>query len=122
MLKTENFVPEVYYKYSRDFQFLGRLFDTVLNGPKSNADMLYGIPDYQYASSSLIILLAKTLGFQPRHEYDNEQLTAVCSILPDLLRYKGTLKAIDLLCTTVLRAEGLLTEATSQMSRQNPFE
>jgi hypothetical protein len=44
MIKLQNYTPEIYYKESRDFQFIGRLFDLVLNAVKTDADLLYHIP------------------------------------------------------------------------------
>ena len=107
LLQFKNYTPEVYYKQSRDFQLLGRLFDTVVNHVKTNTDMVYTIPDGQYAGSGMIDLLVLTLGFKPKHNYNIEQLRAVCSILPTILRIKGTKTALELTCRAILRAEGL---------------
>ena len=44
MIKLRNLTPDVYYNESRDFQFIGRLFDVVLNSVKTEADLLYNVP------------------------------------------------------------------------------
>ena len=41
MIRLQDMTPSVYYDQSRDFQFIGRLFDVVLNSVKTNADMVY---------------------------------------------------------------------------------
>ena len=38
MIKLQNLTPEVYYKESRVFQFIGRLYDIVLNSVKTETD------------------------------------------------------------------------------------
>lgn len=104
-IQLKNYTPEIYYRQSRDFQLLGRLYDIVLNSVSTNIDMIYSIPNPEYASSGLIELLALTLGFKPKHVYNVNQLKAVCSILPNILRVKGTLAALDLTCKALLNAE-----------------
>ena len=44
MIKLQDYTPEVYYRESRDFQFIGRLYDLVLNYVKTNADLIYSLP------------------------------------------------------------------------------
>lgn len=107
MILLKDYTPEVYYQQSRDFQFIGRLFDLVLNSLKTNADMIYDIPASDAAGSKLIDLLALTLGFKATHEYNIKQLVNVCSILSVILRNKGSLKAIELVCAAILNAEGI---------------
>ena len=107
MIKLQDYTPEVYYKQSRDFQMIGRLFDVVLNAVKTNADMIYDIPSSDAAGSDLIDLLVLTLGFKHQHNYSVRQLAAICSIFPTILRNKGSLEAIELVCQTLLTAEGI---------------
>ena len=40
MIKLQDMTPDVYYNQSRDFQFIGRLYDIVLNSVKTNADLI----------------------------------------------------------------------------------
>ena len=44
MIKTKNLTPENYYKQSRDFQLIGRIFDFVLNYLKTNVDAVSNNP------------------------------------------------------------------------------
>ncbi len=107
MIKLQNLTPEVYYKQSRDFQFIGRLYDVVLNMAKTNSDLIYGIPSTDDAGSDLIDLLVLTLGFKNQHSYNIRQLSAICSIFPTILRKKGSQEAIELVCKALLNAEGI---------------
>lgn len=108
MIELQKLTPEIYYKQSRDFQLLGRLYDIVLNAAKTNADILKNLPTI--SSDSLLDmsdLLTATLGFQTKRNYSIKQLGNVCSVLPQLMRYKGSLKSIQLLGETILNAEGI---------------
>lgn len=107
MIRLQDLSPEVYYNQSRDFQFIGRLYDIVLNYVKTNADVIYDIPSPDAAYSDLIDLLATTLGFKARHKYNLNQLKAVCSILHYVLKAKGTLKAIKIVLQALLTSEGI---------------
>ena len=108
MIKLEELTPLIYYKESRDFQLIGRLFDLVLNFCKTSADTIYYLPQSLNADKQFVTLLAMTLGFKPKHNYNSTQLRAICSILPTILKNKGSLNAILLIATTLLRAEGIV--------------
>ena len=86
MIKLQDYTPDVYYNESRDFQFIGRLYDIVLNYVKTNADLLYDLPLSDNSDSQFIELLAFTLGFQPKHKYTAKHLRAICSVFSDILR------------------------------------
>lgn len=107
LLQTQKFTPRVYYEQSRDFQLLGRLFDVVMNSVKANAEMLYSLPLSQNSDERLLELMSLTLGFKARHEYNNQQLKAFCSVFPYVLKHKGSLEAFQALVNALANAEGL---------------
>jgi hypothetical protein len=107
MIRLQDLVPNVYYEKSRDFQFIGRLFDIVLNSVKTNSDTLYNLPGGKNKDERLLNLLAFTLGFQPKHHYNSKQLEAICSVLPLIIKNKGSLGAIIIATNALLHAEGL---------------
>ena len=104
MIKLQNYTPEIYYKESRDFQFIGRLFDLVLNAVKTDADLLYHIPLSTDSDEKLLELLAMTLGFKPKHQYNAQQLKAVCSVFTEILKYKGSIKALKIACEALFNS------------------
>ena len=122
MIKLQNLTPEVYYKESRDFQFIGRLYDTILNAVKTNADMIYDIPASDSAGSKMIDLLALTLGFKARHNYSINQLTAICSIFPIILKYKGTEEALNSVIKALLSTEGITKNYDIAVDTYDPFK
>jgi len=107
MIRLQDSTPSIYYTESRDFQFIGRLYDIVLNSIKTNADNLYNIPINENMDEKLLNLLSLTLGFQSKHHYNSKQLMALCSVLPEVLKSKGSLKAITTAVNALLQAEGI---------------
>lgn len=107
MIKLQNMTPAIYYDKSRDFQYIGRLYDIVLNAAKTDIDCIQYINDIDTCDSTLLNLLALTLGFKLNHDYNAVQLRAICSVLPLILRNKGSIKAVTTACDAILAAEGI---------------
>jgi hypothetical protein len=105
MIKFQNLVPSVYPNASRDFQYLCWLIDIVLNSVKHNVDDLYDLPNTK-ADPRLTELLAMTLGFKVKRNYDKKQLSALVSIIPKILKYKGTIRAIELAGNALINSSG----------------
>jgi hypothetical protein len=107
MIKLQDLTPAIYYNSSRDFQFIGRLYDLVLNYSKTNAANLYNLPIGKNMDEQLLNLLALTLGFRPTKTYNSKQLRAICSVLPTILKHKGSIEALVLAINALLAAEGV---------------
>lgn len=120
MIRLQDYTPEIYYKESRDFQFIGRLFDIILNSVKTEADTIYNIPVSDNSDDRLVDLLAMTLGFQAKHQYSGKQLRAICRVFPEIIRKKGSIEAILIACNAIFAAEGL--EQTTQYEFYNNKE
>ena len=118
LIKFQDLTPEVYYKRSRDFQYIGRLFDLVLNNAKMNTDIISSLPLNPDMDPRLLDLLALTLGFKSKHEYNTKQLAALCSIFSFVLRNKGSKLAIETACNALLNAEGITKGASIEVSNQ----
>jgi hypothetical protein len=109
MIRLQKYTPEVYYERSRDFQFIGRLYDVVLNSVKTNADTIrYGLPFNPQSPQELLSLMTMTLGFKAKHQYSHSQLLAICSIFSEILKNKGNIRAIQLIGEAILKTEGIL--------------
>lgn len=107
MIKLQNLTPEIYYKQSRDFQFIGRLYDIVLNYVKTNATNLYNLPIGDNMDEQLLNLLALTLGLKTNKQYNSKQLLAICKTLPAILKHKGSIQALVLATNALVAAEGV---------------
>lgn len=112
MINFYNQVPSVYNSASRDFQYISWLVNVVLNSVKHNVDDLYSLPNVQ-SDSRLTELLAMTLGFKIKRNYDQRQLKALISIIPYILKYKGTIKAVTLARIALIKASGISGAATT---------
>ena len=123
MIKFSNQVPSVYPNTSRDFQYLGWLIDIVLNSVKHNVDDLYNLPNNK-ADQKLTELLAFTLGFKVKRNYDKDQLYALIAALPRILKYKGTKTAVDMAGNALLGASGYGASRvfSSSISAEDPGE
>lgn len=115
MIKFSNQVPLVYPNTSRDFQYLCWLFDIVLNSVKHNVDSIYNLPNNK-AEPKLTELLALTLGFKIKRNYDQNQLSALVAALPRILRYKGTKTAVDMAGNALIAASGAAGHFKSETS------
>lgn len=97
MIKSQKLVPEVYYKRSRDFQLFGRIYDLVFNYLKNNTLAIEDLSLNTNPNQKVLALMCNTLGFKTKHDYNNNELSALCSIFIPCIRNKGTIKAIKLL-------------------------
>jgi hypothetical protein len=104
MIKFSNQVPSVYSNASRDFQYLGWLIDIVLNSVKHNVNGIYDLPNS--TDPRLTELLAMTLGFKVKRNYDQDQLRALVAALPRILKYKGTIAAVEMAGRALIAASG----------------
>lgn len=105
MIKFRDQVPSIYTNASRDFQYLSWLIDIVLNAVKHNVDGIYNLPNTN-AEARLTELLAMTLGFKVKRNYDQKQLAALVAALPRILKYKGTLAAITMAGEALIATSG----------------
>lgn len=106
-MKVKNMVPEVYYRDSRDFAFIGRLIEILLNYMKTGADCVSTSLKSDSANPNTIQLLVNTLGFDSKHEYINKDLIYIASTFCDLLRNKGTGYAIDTAIRLLLNSQNI---------------
>lgn len=120
MLQIREYVPDIYYNSSRDFQLLAHLFDVVLNAVKTDTDQLVSLPLSVDSDDRLLDLMAFTFGLRfDRSKYTAAQIRNICSVAPELIKTKGSLRSIELLCTAVLRAEGLNDDCTIEVATNN---
>lgn len=114
LIKFREQVPSIYPSASRDFQYLGWLIDIVLNSVKHNVDDLYDLPNSK-TDSRLTELLAMTLGFKVKRNYDQNQLQALVAALPRILKYKGTMTAVNMAGNALIAASGAIGNFDSKV-------
>lgn len=116
MIKFYEQVPSIYSNASRDFQYLCWLIDIVLNSVKHNVDGLYELPNTT-ADTKLTELLAMTLGFKVKRNYDQKQLAALVAVLPRILKHKGTKTAIEMAGKALIATSGAVGSITVEVSK-----
>ena len=107
MIKTKDLVPEIYYKFSRDFQFLGRSLDVVFNYAKMNTDLLTGNPLSVNLDDSLVLLATRTIGFETKHQYNAQDLRNICSVFSSIIKDKGTETSIKRAVQTLMNSQNI---------------
>ena len=101
MIKTRDLVPSIYYNKSRDFQAIGRVFEVLYNYAKTNTDLLLN----SYEDTKMLDLLAKTLGFNSKHNYNTDDLVTLCSTFITIIKNKGSLTSINQAITALLKSQ-----------------
>ena len=104
-MQVEKMVPEIYYKESRDFAYIGRIFEILFNYVKTNADCIIAPIDSISIQTFCIEMLSDTLGFSKKHEYNLNDLLAIIMSFQKLLRNKGSLTAIELAIKLMMTAQ-----------------
>jgi hypothetical protein len=107
MVKVQRNVPDYYYDESRDFQLIGRIFESVLNHSKTATDIIVNTPLSQKYDVSLIDLVTLTIGFESKRKYDVPNLMALISSFKSILKIKGTKKSIEDCVRVLLKAQNI---------------
>ena len=105
MINLQRCIPEIYYSESRDFQLLARAFEVVFNYEKTSVDAMRGLIFDKNFDVRLLTLLAYTMGFSSKHNYNTKDLYNLCSTFAKLLKKKGSLDAIYLSIDALLNAQ-----------------
>ena len=121
MIKVHDLLPGIYYKESRDFQSLGRVYEVLFNYLKTESDLSNLDLLSSNSNIKLLPLLAKTLGFDSKHDYNIQDLKALCSSFVGLLRYKGSIIAIDEAVKILLNSQHINSEFDIVPSDNDPY-
>ena len=106
-MKVENMVPGIYYRESRDFAYIGRVFEILFNYMKTGADNINTVLTDKYISSNLLDLYANTLGFDPKHEYDDTDLYYILSGFSTMIKHKGSIDAIKIALQLMFNSQNI---------------
>ena len=106
-IRAQNLIPEVYTDESRDFQILCRLYDSIYNGIKYDADSIKYIVDARNIQSGLLPLLQTKLGFLTKKNLNDTEIRYVLRVFPELVRNKGSLNAIRKLLNMCLKLNNI---------------
>lgn len=114
MIRYQEMVPDYYIEKSRDFQVLCRLYDFTLNATKYNIDSMRTITDTRAAKDTVLPLIGDKFGIYDREAYSNRFLLEA---LPIALKYKGSLKAVNILINAFLDSQEIFDYVTAFISK-----
>ena len=114
MLRFQEMVPDYYIEKSRDFQVLCRLYDFTLNAVKYNIDSMSTITDTRAAKDTVLPLIGDKFGIYDKEAYSNRYLLEA---LPIALKYKGSLKAVNILINAFLDSEEIFEYVAAFISK-----
>lgn len=114
MIRYQELVPDYYVEKSRDFQVLCRLYDFTLNATKYNIDSMNAITDTRRAKDTILPLIGDKFGIYDRESYSNRFLLEA---LPIALKYKGSLKAVNILINAFLDSQEIFDYVTAFVSK-----
>lgn len=114
MLRFQEMVNDYYIEKSRDFQVLCRLYDFTLNAVKYNIDSMSAITDTRAAKDTVLPLIGDKFGIYDKEAYSNRYLLEA---LPIALKYKGSLKAVNILINAFLDSEEIFEYVTAFISK-----
>jgi hypothetical protein len=68
--------------------------------------MVFNLPLSINSNNQLLDLMAFTLGLRlDKAKYTSEQLRAICSVAPKLMKTKGSITSVKLLCAALMHAD-----------------
>ena len=114
MIRFQESVPDYYIEESRDFQVLCRLYDFTYNALKYNIDSMSTITNTRLAKDTILPLIGDKFGIYDKDSYSNRYLLEA---LPIALKYKGSLKAVNILINAFLDSEEVFDYVTAFHSK-----
>lgn len=114
MIRTQEMVPDWYIEKSRDFQILCRLYDYTLNGLKYNIETMQSLTDTRSVKDNVLPLVGDKFGIYNKDAYTNRHLLEA---FPIASKYKGSLKAINILLNAFLDSMDIFDYAVIFHSR-----
>lgn len=112
--------PEEYSKQSRDYQVLARLYSALFNVSKMYIDDM-NIWD-KNIDNKLSLLRARTLNFDPQHDWDLDSLDVIVSCFKYLIKYKGTKNALKYIINVMMKIRKIdddIDESTVTIENNN---
>lgn len=107
MIRLQHHTPDIYTRESRDFQLLLRLYDCVINGVEYDITTINSTLDTMLCKSNVIPLLQTKLGFFTKGQYNDEDIRYILAGFKDIIRNKGSLKAIQYLMSLYLKIKNI---------------
>lgn len=105
MLKSENFVPQI-YKNSRDYKALLTLLDIILNLSKHEIDNIKDLYDPMKCPVQLLPYLAEMVGYKYNNKDSVRENRIIIANFAKLIHYRGSETGIKLAAALSLNSAG----------------
>ncbi len=119
MIDLLKFSPYTYGSRSRDYQAIARAENGVYNFAKMSTDSMANSMLYENTDDRLLELLAKTLGFEAKHNYSAPTLRGICSAFKTICKHKGTKTSIEEAVRVLLRSQNLDIDYYVEVNQEN---
>lgn len=119
MIEIYNLTPRIYSKQSRDFQLIGHLYDLILNNSKCAIDLFGDNNRENGLNKSFLQLLARTVGFEPKHSYRDDTLFYICMSFSQIMRLKGTKQAIEYCVNILMNLQNIVDNYDIDVTRRD---
>lgn len=127
--RSQNHVPDVYVKGSRDFQLFCNLFDCVNGGIKYDIDSIPDVVDTNQCNERLMPYLQTKLGFWTNVKIKAENLRIILKGFVYAVRNKGSIKGVEQAVQLFLKIAKIKTnvhievinEPSNDNSLQDPY-
>ncbi len=112
MFRTQENVPEIYVRESRDFQLLGRLLDITQNSVKNDINTIVNITNPFKINDRMLELMSTKVGFFAKYAYDGKILRYINAAFAYILKNKGSKRGIEEAISTILKVDGIVETPT----------
>ena len=123
--RTQNNVPDVYTRKSRDFQLFCNLFDCVNGGLKYDIDSILDIVDTNQCNERLLPYLQTKLGFWTKEKISAENLRIIMKGFMYAVRNKGSIVGVERAVQIFLKIAKINTnvhiEVINESKTQEPY-
>lgn len=116
MIRCQELVNDYYIEKSRDFQVLCRIYDYALNSLKYNIDSMQNLTDTRSIKDTVLPLLGDKLGIYDKEAYSNREML---DALPIAIKYKGSLKSINILLNAFLDSMDVFDNAIALYAKDD---
>ncbi len=93
--RTQNHVPDVYSRKSRDFQLFCNIFDCLNDGIKYDIDSMLDIVDTNQCNERLLSYLQTKLGFWSKEKISADRVRIILKGFVSAVRNKGSITGVE---------------------------
>ena len=123
--RSQNNLPDVYSKKSRDFQLFCNILDCMNGGLKYDIDSIIDIVDTNQCNERLITLLQTKLGFWTNVEISAEKLRTILKGFVCAVRNKGSVTGVEMAVQLFLKIMKIKSnvhiEVVNESDTQDPY-